>query len=179
MARNRLIDAAISIDDGIQLVLRVISGILIVLTVIFTLYTVYMRYVIEDPPFWGDTVALFANIWLVMLALAVAVRTRGQIAMTAVYQLSPPVVSYVLEIIWNAFVVAFGIFLVYYGWIAARETPSMYWELNNFSKTYPMLIIPIAGFLITIASAAVIVEDVIHIKKGDLKQSYFEHYLRP
>ncbi len=179
MTRNSLIEAAMSVDSGIQKVLRVISGILIVSTVVFTIYTVYMRYVIEDPPFWGDTVALFANIWLVMLALAVAVRTRGQIAMTAVYELSPPMVSYTLEIIWNLFIVAFGIFLIYFGWIAARDTPSMFWELGNLPKTYPMLIIPITGFLISLAATAVIVEDVIYIKKGDMTQSYFEHHIKP
>ena len=178
MARNNLVEAAISVDNGIQKVLRIICGILIVLTVVFTIYTVYMRYVIEDPPFWGDTVALFANIWLVMLALAVAVRTRGQIAMTAVYEMSPPVVSYSLEIIWNLFIVAFGIFLIYFGWIAARDTPSLFWELNNLPKTYPMLIIPITGFLISLASVAVIIEDVIHLKKGDLRESYFEHHMK-
>ena len=179
MARNSLIEAAISVDHGIQKVLRVVSGVLIVLTVIFTIYTVFMRYVIEDPPFWGDTVALFANIWLVMLALAVAVRTRGQIAMTAVYELSPPVVSYILEIIWNGFIIAFGIFLTYYGYIVARENATLFWELNNMSKTYPMLIIPITGFLISLAAAAVIVEDVIHLRKGDPAKSYFEHYIKP
>ncbi len=179
MAQKGLIEAAISIDRGVQMVLRIISGVLIVLTVIFTIYTVYMRYVIEDPPFWGDTVALFANIWLVMLALALAVRTRGQIAMTALYELSPPMVSYVFEIIWNAFIIAFGIFLVYFGWIAARDTPSIFWELNNLEKTYPMLIIPITGFLITLAATAVIIEDVIHIRKGDAVKSYFEHYMKP
>lgn len=175
MAQSNVNRMVTRLDTGIQKVLNVICGILILLTVLFTVYTVYMRYVVGDPPFWGDTVALFANIWLVMLALALAVRTRGQIAMTAVYEMCPPIVSYILEIIWNSCIVAFGMFLTYYGWIAARDTPSLFWELNNLSKTYPMLILPITGFLVTLAALAVIIEDVIRIRSGNLPESYFEH----
>ena len=175
MAGSNLTRVLIAFDTGVQKVLHVICGILILLTVLFTIYTVYMRYVVGDPPFWGDTVALFANIWLVMLALALAVRTRGQIAMTAVYEMCPPVVSYILEIVWNTCVVAFGIFLAYYGWIAARDTPSLFWELNNLPKTYPMLILPVCGVLVTLASVAVIIEDIMRIKTGNIPESYFEH----
>lgn len=102
-----------------------------------------------------------------------------QIAMTALYELSPLMVSYTLEIIWNMFIVGFGIFLVYFGWIAARDTPSLFWELGNFSKTYPMLIIPITGFLIALASTAVIIEDIVYIRKRDMTRSYFEHHIKP
>ena len=122
-------------DNGLQAALHAICGVLILCTVLFTIYTVFMRYIIGDPPFWGDTIALFANIWLVVLALALAVHTPGQIAMEAVYEMCPPIVSFVLEIIWNSFIVAFEIFLAYFGWIAARDTPSMFWELNNLEKS--------------------------------------------
>jgi TRAP-type C4-dicarboxylate transport system permease small subunit len=58
---------------------------LLVLMVIFTIYTVIMRYVFHDPPFWGDTVALFCNIWLVLLAYTLAVRERQDIASAGQY----------------------------------------------------------------------------------------------
>ena len=76
------------------------------------------------------------------------------------------------------FIVGFGIFLVYFGWIAARDTLSLFWELGNFSKTYPMLIIPITGFLIALASTAVIIEDIELLRKGNPPLSYFETHLK-
>ena len=38
-----------------------------------------------------------------------------------------------------------------------------------------MLILPITGFLVTLAALAVIIEDVIRIRSGNLPESYFEH----
>lgn len=167
------------IDNGIQRVIRFVTGVLICLTVLFTVYTVFMRYVIGDPPFWGDTVALFANIWLVMLALALAVRTRGQIAMTAFYEMCPPWVSYVLEICWNVFIAGFGVFLIYYGYLNSKaQEMNFFWELNDFSKFWPTLIIPITGALIAAAAAAVIAEDIFHLKHGDSVESYFERHTK-
>ena len=40
--------------------------------VAFTLYTVFMRSVMNDPPFSGDTLTVVANVWLVMLAFALS-----------------------------------------------------------------------------------------------------------
>ena len=31
--------------------------------VAFTIYTVLMRYVFEDPPVWGDLLTVLSNIW--------------------------------------------------------------------------------------------------------------------
>ena len=167
------------IDNGLQTVIRVITGILICLTVLFTVYTVIMRYVFDDAPFWGDTVALFANIWLVMLALALAVRTRGQIAMTALYELCPPRVSYILEIVWNLFVAGFGVFLVFYGYDNAEaQRMNFFWELNDFSKFWPTLIIPITGGLLVLASVAVMVEDYLYLRSGEEIQPYFEKHAK-
>lgn len=174
MAQNQIVETLNRVDRGVQQVLRVICGILILLTVLFTIYTVFMRYVIEDPPFWGDTVALFANIWLVLLALGLAVRGRGQIAMTAVYEMGPPLLSFVLEIIWNLFIIAFGIFLAIFGWMTAMAQTGMFWELDNMSKTYPMMIMPLTGVLVTLAAAAVIVEDVNILRSKDYR-SYTEY----
>ncbi|MEP6609000.1 MAG: TRAP transporter small permease subunit [Burkholderiaceae bacterium] len=62
--------------------------------VAFTIYTVVMRYVFNNPPFWGDTVALFRDIWRVLLAYALAVRDREDIASEGIYKfLTAPVVN--------------------------------------------------------------------------------------
>jgi TRAP-type C4-dicarboxylate transport system permease small subunit len=164
-------------DRGLQKIVRIITGILICLTVLFTVYTVIMRYVFDDAPFWGDTVALFANIWLVMMALALAVRTRGQIAMTAFYEMCPPRLSYIMEIVWNTFIIGFGIFLVIHGYENAyAQRTNFFWELGDLSKFWPTLIIPLTGVLLSLAAAAVIVEDFLQLrKKGELERYYEYH----
>ena len=167
------------VDTSVQTVVRVVTGVLILLTVVFTAYTVFMRYLIEDPPFWGDTLTLFANIWLVMMALAMSIRNRTQISMTALYEMAPAKVSFFFEIIWNAFIFAFSVFLIYYGTIASYALrDNRYWELNDLPKMYPTMIIPVAGVLCALAAMAVIAEDIQHLKNHDGKLSYFETHLK-
>ena len=103
MAASGFVGFINKVDTGMQTGVRVVTGILIVLTVVFTAYTVFMRYLIEDPPFWGDTLTLFANIWLVMMALSLSIRNRTQISMTALYEMTPARISFILEIVWNSF----------------------------------------------------------------------------
>ena len=115
-----------TIDRWLWRIVSVACGILILLTVVFTCYTVYMRYVVGDPPFWGDTVALFANIWMVLLALALSVRRRDQIAMQALYARISPAFAFWLEILWTVMILVFAVILVTflvdlaYAWVDPR-----------------------------------------------------------
>jgi len=48
-------------------------------------------------------------------------------------------------------------------------------DLAGVRQTCPILILPISGVLATLASTAVIVEDIIRIKTGNMPESCFEH----
>ena len=84
-------------DGIVRTVVMSVCCTLLVLMIAFTLYTVVMRYVFKDPPFWGDTVSLFCNIWLVLMAYALAVRDREDIASEGIYIYLPPQVVVALR----------------------------------------------------------------------------------
>ena len=109
---------------------------------------------------------LFANIWLVMLALALSVRERSSISMQMLYVHLPPRVVISLELVWTVMIVAFGALLAWYGYETAMRVPGAFWELGNMPKKYPMMIMPISGVLVMIAGAVVIVEDIIRFGSG-------------
>lgn len=138
---------------------RTLCSILLVLMVVFTVYTVIMRYVFSNPPFWGDTVSVFCNIWVTLLGYSLAVRDREDIALRGFYKLLSPRAGFLLDMFWNAMVFSFGLYLLWYGWAAAGNVPGMYWELGGLPKLYPMLVLPIAGFLIAMSASMVILED--------------------
>ena len=135
--------------------------------VAFTLYTVFMRAVMNDPPFWGDTLTLIANIWLVMLSFALAIRERESIAMQMIYDYVPARVAGLLETLWNLLFVAVGLMMIVYGYMVADRIPGTYWELGNIPKSWLMLILPVSGVLVVLAAMRVLVEDFKALRRGE------------
>ncbi len=149
------------INTRLSATVRLLCALLLLLMVVFTVYTVVMRYVFHDPPFWGDTLSVFCNIWVTMLGYSLAVRDREDIALRAFYKLIPPRAGFLLDMFWTAMVFAFGVYLVCFGWVAAMNVPGMFWELGGLKKMYPMLVMPIAGVLVAMAAAGVMLEDML------------------
>lgn len=139
-------------DFVIQRVLPILCCTMLALMVCFIGYTVIMRTVFLDPPFWGDTLALFANVWMVFLGLVIAVRERSNIAMEALYQLIPARYGRFLRRFWSVAFASLGLLMVVGGYEAASRIRGSYWELGSLPKSYPMMIIPIAGAGIIIAA---------------------------
>ena len=96
---------------------------------------------------------MFCNIWVTMLGYSLAVRDREDIALRAFYKLIPPRAGFLLDMFWTAMVFAFGVYLAWFGWVAAMNVPGMFWELGGLKKMYPMLVMPIAGVLVAMAAA--------------------------
>ena len=146
-------------DRVLRLTIMSVSCTLLVLMVAFTIYTVVMRYVFKDPPFWGDTVALFCNIWLVLMAYALAVRDREDIASEGIYIYLPPRVVVALRFGWQVLTFLFGAFLVWFGLDAAQNVPGQFWELGGLPKKVPMMALPLCGILVSLITAINIAED--------------------
>ena len=135
--------------------------------VAFTIYTVFMRGVMNDPPFWGDTLTLIANVWLVMLSFALAIRERESIAMQMIYDYVPARVAGVLETLWNLLWVVVGLIMVVYGYLVAERIPGTYWELGNAPKSWLMMILPVSGVLVVLAGLRVLAEDFAALRRGE------------
>ena len=149
------------INTRLATVVRFLCAVLLVLMVVFTVYTVVMRYVFQNPPFWGDTLSVFCNIWVTMLGYSLAVRDREDIALRGFYKLIPPRAGFLLDMAWTAMVFGFGLYLAWFGWVAAKNVPGMFWELGGLKKMYPMLVMPIAGVLVAMAASSLILDDIL------------------
>ena len=154
------------IDRGLVPIINFICGVLMVLIIVFEGYTVVMRYVFENAPFWGDTLSLFCNIWLVLLGFAVSVRRRDYIAMQGIYAILPTAVSVSLNAFWDFSTGCFGLFLTWYGFIAARTVPGEFWELGGLPMMVPLMIMPIAGLCMAIVAFHNVVQDCRQVVRG-------------
>ena len=72
----------VTLDLWIRKAFAAFCMIALFLMVAFTIYTVFMRYVFEDPPVWGDLLTVLSNIWLVFIVLALTVRDKDHIALS-------------------------------------------------------------------------------------------------
>jgi TRAP-type C4-dicarboxylate transport system permease small subunit len=81
----------------------------------FTVYTVIMRYVFENPPVWGALLTVLSNIWLVFIALALTVREKDQIALNLIYSRLPTGIGFAIQQFWSVIICALGIVICVYG----------------------------------------------------------------
>ena len=153
------------------------------LMVAFTVYTVVMRYIFENPPVWGDLLTVLSNIWLVFIALVLSVREKNHIALNLIYTRLPRVYAYAVQQLWTIVIMLLGFIICYYGWEVVSKMGGKYWEMWHFAweegsfvfkpnympKKYAVMILPLSGAMISIAALIAVIEDTIRYKRGTFK----------
>ncbi len=178
-----MLTAVVFVDRMVKKVLTAFCAVLLGLMVVFTVYSVVMRYVFEDPPVWGDLLTVLSNIWLVFFALALTVRDKDHIALDLVYSWLPLKAAFAIQQFWSLVIFGLSIVMIVYGMEAVSTMGGKYWEMWHFAwedggfvfkpnympKKYAILIVPISGFLVSIAALASIIADSVQLRAGTYK----------
>jgi TRAP-type C4-dicarboxylate transport system permease small subunit len=178
-----MLKAAKFIDGAVKKLLTAFCAILLLLMVAFTVYSVVMRYVFENPPVWGDLLTVLSNIWLVFLALALTVRDKDHIALDMIYTWLPLKAAFAIQQFWTLVIFGLGLVMIVYGIEAVSTMGGKYWEMwyfawedgqivfkpNYMPKKYAIAIVPISGVLVCIAAIASVLEDSLRLKEGTFK----------
>ncbi len=168
------------VDRMVRKALTAFCAVLLLLMVVFTVYSVVMRYVFENPPVWGDLLTVLSNIWLVFFALALTVRDKDHIALDLVYTWLPLKAAFAVQQFWSLVIFGLGIVMIVYGMEAVSTMGGKYWEMwyfawedgrfvfkpNYMPKKYAISIVPISGFLVSLAALASIIEDCMRLNTG-------------
>lgn len=175
----------VSIDLLARKFLTGFCVLMLFLMVVFTVYTVIMRYVFGDPPVWGDLLTVLSNIWLVFIALSLTVREKEHIALNLIYGRLPLRFAFAVQQFWTVVIGLLGILILVYGLEVIEKMGGKYWEMWHFGfedgrfvfyphympKSYAVMILPITGTLVCIASAVAVLEDALHYRAGTFKVS--------
>ncbi|WP_163390449.1 TRAP transporter small permease [Enterovibrio norvegicus] len=175
-----MMNILITFDLWLRKVLAFFCALMLLLMVMFTVYTVIMRYVFENPPVWGDLLTVLSNIWLVFIALTLIVRDKDHIALTLIYSRLPKTLGFALQQFWTLVICGLGVVILVYGMDVVSTMSGKYWEMWHFTwengalefkpnympKRYAMIILPLSGALIILASTVTFLEDTIRFKKG-------------
>jgi TRAP-type C4-dicarboxylate transport system permease small subunit len=173
----------VKVDYWARKVLTGFCILMLFLMVAFTVYTVVMRYVFENPPVWGDLLTVLSNIWLVFIALVLTVREKDHIALNLIYTRLPIAYAFAVQQLWTVVIFLLGIVICYYGWEVVTKMGGKYWEMWHFAweegsfifkpnympKKYAVMILPISGAMITIAALLAAIEDSVRFKRGTFK----------
>ncbi|MBW4707966.1 TRAP transporter small permease [Roseobacter sp. YSTF-M11] len=167
-------------DTAVRKTLTAFCAVLLLMMVAFTVYSVVMRYVFENPPVWGDLLTVLSNIWLVFFALALTVRDKDHIALDLVYSYLPLKASFAIQQFWSLVICGLGVVMIIYGLEAVATMGGKYWEMwyfawedgrlvfkpNYMPKKYAVSIVPISGVLVSLAALASIAEDSLRWQAG-------------
>ncbi len=175
-----MIKFLILLDQAVRRALAGFCMLMLLVMVVFTVYTVVMRYLFEDPPVWGDLITVLSNIWLVFIALALTVREKHHIALNLIYGRLPPPLGFAVQQFWTAIICVLGVIILIYGIEVYSKMGGKYWEMwyfawedgglmfkpNYVPKKYAMVILPITGSLICLGALVAILEDWARHRKG-------------
>lgn len=178
-----MLNAVTFIDRWVKKTLTAFCAIFLMMMVVFTVYTVVMRYVFEDPPVWGDLLTVLSNIWLVFFALALTVRDKDHIALDLIYSWLPLKAAFYIRQFWTLVIFGLSIVMIVYGMEAVSTMGGKYWEMwyfawedggivfkpNYMPKKYAIAIVPISGFLVSIAAIASIIQDTMQLRAGNFQ----------
>lgn len=173
------------IDTAVKKTLTAFCAVLLFMMVVFAVYNVVMRYVFENPPVWGDLLTVLSNIWLVFFALALTVRDKDHIALDLIYTRLPLKGAFLVQQFWSVVIFFLGVVMIVYGIEAVSKMGGKYWEMwyfaweeggivfkpNYMPKKYAISIVPISGFLVSVAAMASVIEDTMKLKAGTYKQA--------
>ena len=162
---------------GLELLLEVISGILIVGLTAVVVYSVVWRYVGGSSPRWYDEVAAIMLVWLTYYAGALAALKRGHIGVDGVLLMLPPTWRTAAAVLTEVLVIAFFLLLAWTGFVVMQilggmSLVSLRWVSVQFTQS----VIPIGAVLFIVAQLLSMPRHLAKIRAGiSQHQEEIEH----
>lgn len=136
--------------DVMEMILKILCGILTggIVAVIF--YAVVTRYVFHRPPAWSEELSRFVFIWMIMLSAVLVTREQSHIQLTFLLDRLPERFRFLLSNVVRLVMIAFCWVMVQQGLkiypiVAEASSPSF-----GISMGWLYLSIPVGGILMII-----------------------------
>ena len=96
--------------------LDVITIFLMLAMVAVAFYQVIMREVFENPPMWGEQIAVLLMVWFVFLGIVLGLEEDLHIGITMVVSKLPPKAIYIVEVVVNLLIMVLAVMFVRFGY---------------------------------------------------------------
>jgi TRAP-type C4-dicarboxylate transport system permease small subunit len=152
---------------GLELLLELISGILIVGLTAVVVYSVVWRYVGGSSPRWYDEVAAIMLVWLTYYAGALAALKRGHIGVDGVLLMLPQTWRMAAAVLTEILVIAFFALLAWTGLVVLQILGGMSLvSLRWISVQFTQSVIPIGAILFIVAQLLSLPRHLAKIRAG-------------
>jgi len=126
------------------------SGLVAMTVLVF--WSIFGRYILNDTPTWTEPAVLLLMSWFILLGSATGVRERGHIGFEIGLALSPPPVRFVLKLVTELLLIAFGIAMTVYGSQLAIGTWGALTPMIGISQGWDYVPVAVGGALIALFS---------------------------
>lgn len=163
------IDKLKPVYDAVDKAVMILCKLLLIADILITSMAVLGRYVSFIPdPAWSEEIVLTLMSYMAVLSAAIALRHNTHIRMTALDKWLPPKALLVLELVADAFVLAFAVVMISSGFTASlKMAKASYTSIPALSRFWKYFPIPLAGITMIIFEIEVLYN---HIKAFFVKE---------
>nr|WP_286009664.1 TRAP transporter small permease [Salinicola sp. S1-1-2] len=116
--------------DGLARLCLIVAGVLLVFLILSFGWLVFGRYVLNDTPTWIEQSSLLIVVYITCLGAAAGVRFNSHLSIDFLREGAPRIPRIVMHAIADGFVLLFGAFMAWQGWLMV---------MNNVGRPIPML----------------------------------------
>lgn len=127
-----------------------LTAVLLFLMMIFAGAAVFWRYVLADSITWAEDVLLPCFVWVALLGISIAFRSKNHINVDSILKLMPPKMVKVITLITEIMITIFCGYLTVEGMKLTLATQSMPWGMLQLPPSYFYVAFPISFFLMTL-----------------------------
>ena len=136
--------------NGLYVIIETICKLLLFVMVSVIAYTVFMRYVLNNTPTWGEGLSTFLMVWLALLGSSLAVRDGRHIRMTIIEYVIPKKAAKILHMTLHLLILLVGMVWIIDGLsLYDLFTMSIIGALGISSK-WQALALPVSGTAVLI-----------------------------
>ncbi|AZO93780.1 TRAP transporter small permease [Halocella sp. SP3-1] len=150
----------IKILNGLEKIITIITGIMILLLTLLISWQVFSRYVLNTGQFWAEELAVISMMWIGFLGAAGALWTDSHIGLNLFVQIFPEFLQLCLGVLRNIILTVFSLILFYNGIILVKRTMGGTLSALGFSIGYSYLIVPASGLLLVLFAIVKLVKEI-------------------
>ena len=147
--------------------LDVIIVILMLSMVGVVIYQVIMRQIFENPPMWGEQIAVLLMIWFVFLGIVLGLEEGLHIGITLLVSRLPKKAAYIVEIIVNVLILVLATLFILFGaeHVATLLRTGAVMPVTGLPNAIFYLPIALTGALMVLVTLGKIAEQIIQRKE--------------